>query len=127
MPKFVYTVILIILLLTSTNIYVMSKLDPYLFYSKTIFVLLFLLTLNLIISLTVTLISFFRKEKLELRSVFKNTFRNSLGFSIICSILLLLKLFKLLSFSTFLILAFATYLLPIGLKKVKKSRKRRIY
>jgi hypothetical protein len=50
-----------------------------------------------------------------------------LGFSIICSILLLLKLFKLLSFSTFLILAFATYLLPIGLKKVKKSRKRRIY
>ena len=127
MPKFVYTVILIILLLTSTNIYVMNKLDPYLFYSKTIFVLLFLLTLNLIISLTATLISFFRKEKLELRSVFKNTFRSSLSFSIICSILLLLKLFKLLSFSTFLILAFATYLLPIGLKKVKKSRKRRIY
>jgi hypothetical protein len=127
MPKFIYTLAIVILLLSGTSLYVMSTLDPEFFISKIIFTLLFFLTILLGIPLIKCLFNIYRKNTLDLGNKYKSDVKNNILNSTIFSLMLFLKLFKLFSLSTFLILIIIFVVTNKAFTKLKKSRKRRIY
>jgi len=127
MPKFIYTLAIVILLLSGTSLYVMSTLDPEFFISKIIFTLLFFLTILLGIPLIKCLFNIYRKNTLDLGNKYKSDVKNNILNSTIFSLMLFLKLFKLFSLSTFLILIIIFVVTNKAFTKLKKSRKTRIY
>lgn len=127
MPKFIYTLAIVILLLSGTSLYVMNTLDPEFFLSKIVFTILFFLTILLGIPLIKCLFNIYRKNTLDLGNKYKSDVKNNVLNSAIFSLMLLLKLFKVFSLSTFLILVILYIVSNKGYKKLKKSRKRRIY
>ena len=127
MPKFIYTLAIVILLLSGTSLYIMNTLDPEFFISKIVFTVLFFLTILLGIPLIKCLFNIYRKNTLDLGNKYKSDVKNNVLNSAIFSLMLLLKLFKIFSLSTFLILVVLYIVTNKGYKKLKKSRKRRIY
>lgn len=127
MPKFVYTILITILLIFGVNLLVMNFLNPETIYAKIIFVVLFFLIVNLITSMVIVFLNITSKEKSSLINIFKQAFKKYLITSALISLLLFLKLFKLLSLSSFIIISIAVFLIPKALHKIKKTRNRRIY
>ncbi len=127
MPKFIYTLAIVIILLSGTSLYVMNTLDPEFLLSKITFVILFFLTVLLGIPLIKCLFNIYRKNSLDLGNKYKTDVKNNILNSAIFSLMLFLKLFKLFSLSTFLILIIIFVVSNKVFTKLKKSRKRRIY
>lgn len=127
MPKFIYTLAIVIILLSGTSLYVMNTLDPEFLLSKITFVILFFLTVLLGIPLIKCLFNIYRKNTLDLGNKYKTDVKNNILNSGIFSLMLFLKLFKLFSLSTFLILIIIFVISNKVFTKLKKSRKRRIY
>ena len=127
MPKFIYTLAIVLLLLSGTSLYVMNTLDPEFFLSKIVFTILFFLTILLGIPLIKCLFNIYRKNTLDLGNKYKSDVKNNILNSAIFSLMLFLKLFKLFSLSTFLILVIIFVITNKAFTKLKKSRKRRIY
>jgi hypothetical protein len=127
MPKFIYTLLIAITVLSGTSLYVMNTLDPEYFLSKVVFILLFFLTILLGIPLIKCLINIYRKNTLDLGNKYKSDVKNNVLNASIISLMLLLKIFKMFSLSTFLILIIIYFVAGKVFTKLKKSRKKRVY
>jgi hypothetical protein len=127
MPKFIYTLAIVILLLSGTSLYVMNTLDPEFLLSKIIFIILFFLTVLLGIPLVKCLFNIYKKNTLDLGNKYKTDVKNNILNSTILALMLLLKLFNLFSLSTFLILVILYLVTNKVFIKLKKSRKKRVY
>jgi len=127
MPKFIYTLATVIVLLSGTSLYVMNTLDPEFLLSKITFIILFFLIVLLGIPLIKCLFSISRKNTLDLGNKYKTDVKNNLLNSTIIALMLLLKLSNLFSLSTFLILVILYLVTNKVFTKLKKSRKKRVY
>lgn len=126
MPKFIYTILILIFTLVSINTYVIFNLDADRLLSKIIFTVNFFITLNLLIPLLTTLYLLLVKKKPDIFQKFKTAFKGSLLFSLGISISLFLKIFFDFSPAIFLaiVLVFSGGL--VGFKFLKNKRKKRI-
>lgn len=124
MPKFIYTIFVIIILNSLAIYYVLTQTSPESLTSKIVLCLLLIFFISFIYPLYVTLFRKFLKTKEELNVIFKTEFKKIFTISIFLGIWYFLKLNQTISNTLFVFLVLITLGVKLYLSKYKNSKKR---
>lgn len=124
MPKFIYTIFVIIILNSLAIYYVLTQTSPESLTSKIVLCLLLIFFISFIYPLYVTLFRKFLKTKEELNVIFKTEFKKIFTISIFLGIWYFLKLNQTISNTLFVSLVLITLGVKLYLSKYKNSKKR---
>lgn len=127
MPKFIYTIIVIIILNLTGIYFVLTNTSPDSNYNKLIFSTLVFFLLSFLIPFIKTLYSFFLKSKEDSNQVFKSSFKKNLTFSLFIGLLVYLK--TVLYFNSYVFFGLILFFLIISkfAPNLRKSRKKPKY
>ncbi len=127
MPKFIYTIIFIILINLLGIYLLITNTTPENTPNKIFFSFLISLIVTFLIPLMQTLIKFSSRNKEDLNVSFKKFFSQNLIFSIYFGIAVFIKIQFDLDFKIFVILILLFFITKFFLPKVQKSRKKLKY
>ncbi len=127
MPKFIYTIIVIIILNLTGIYFVLTNTSPDSNFNKLIFSTLVFFLLSFLIPFIKTLYSFFLKSKEDSNQVFKSSFKKNLTFSLFIGLLVYLK--TVLYFNSYVFFGLILLFLIISkfAPNLRKSRKKPKY
>ncbi len=121
MPNFLYTVIALSILTWGALLKYMSIIPPETNLSKILFCLLFFVAMSLTLSVVHYIFGFKKAPKMsDLKKIYRNNIKRSLGVSVVITILVFLKIFDLLSPVTFLV--FVVFVIMIYRNYSKRRR-----
>jgi hypothetical protein len=126
MPKFIYTITIIIILNIFGIYFILTQLSPESDLNKVFFSILISFTLGVLIPLIDTLIKYLLKSKEDLNQYFKKSFKKYLIFAIFIGIMIFIKIKLSLDSKVLFILIlacfFALYVYPNLRKPIKKTK-----
>ncbi len=127
MPKFIYTIVFILVLNLLGIYFVLTKTEPDLVINKAIFSILVSFLFAFLLPFTKVLFSIISKGKEDLNLVFRNSFKKNLLISVFFGLIIFIKTiyyFNLTLLGLFIILLIlGNYLAPV----LRKSRKKLKY
>ena len=127
MPKFIYTIIVIILINLLGIYLIITNTSPENTWMKIFFSFLITLLVIFLVPLTQTILKFISKTKEDLNNLFKKSFTQNLLFSIYLGVLVFIKLQFKIDLKIFLSLIALFFIVKLILPKVQKSRKKPKY
>ncbi len=126
MPKFIYTIVFILVLNLLGIYFVLTKTEPDLVINKAIFSILVSFLFAFLLPFTKVLFSITSKGKEDLNQVFRNSFKKNLLISAFFGLIIFIKTIYYfnLTFLGFFIILFllGKYLVPVLRKPRKKSK-----
>ena len=127
MPKFIYKITIIILIIFGFLYLLMHELSPDLLLNKIIISTLISLILAILSPLTVSIYFLLKKSKEDLGKIFKTTFKKTLLVSFFIGILFFIRIQFELNFYYILIISLTPLLIKFARKRLVKSRKKAKY
>jgi len=127
MPKFIYTILVIITLNVIALYYILTKVSPDSFESRFLFCLLLVFLFNLTYPLIITIFKKIIKTKEELNLIFRTEFKKVFLLSFAVGILYFMKISQIIGNKLFLTILIVFIGFKIYLSKYKNSKKRLKY